>query len=64
LFADVTGSAGLGERLDVEELKEVMAAFFASMRAEIEAEGGLGELNAELLGNGDRGQQARALLVA
>ena len=40
LFADVTGSSGLGERLDAEELKEVMSAFFAAMRAEIEAEGG------------------------
>ena len=40
LFADVTGSTALGERLDAEELKEVMAAFFASMRSEIEGEGG------------------------
>ena len=40
LFADITGSTALGERLDAEELKEVMGAFFAAMRAEIEAEGG------------------------
>jgi len=40
LFADVTGSTALGERLDAEELKDVMAAFFGAMRAEIEAEGG------------------------
>jgi class 3 adenylate cyclase/tetratricopeptide (TPR) repeat protein len=40
LFADVTGSSRLGEQLDAEELKEVMGAFFAAMRAEIEAEGG------------------------
>ena len=40
LFADVTGSTGLGEQLDPEELKEVMAAWFGAMRAEIEAEGG------------------------
>ena len=40
LFADITGSTALGERLDAEALKEVMSAFFAAMRAEIEAEGG------------------------
>jgi class 3 adenylate cyclase/tetratricopeptide (TPR) repeat protein len=40
LFADITGSTALGERLDAEQLKEVMGAFFAAMRAEIEAEGG------------------------
>jgi class 3 adenylate cyclase len=40
LFADVTGSTGLGERLDPERLQEVMAAYFGAMREEIEAEGG------------------------
>jgi class 3 adenylate cyclase/tetratricopeptide (TPR) repeat protein len=40
LFADVTGSTTLGERLDPERMREVMDAFFAAMRAEIEAEGG------------------------
>ncbi len=40
LFADVTGSTGLGERLDAERLREVMDAFFSAMREEIEAEGG------------------------
>ena len=40
LFADVTGSTTLGERLDAEALKEVMGSFFEAMRAEIEAEGG------------------------
>ncbi|HYU58208.1 MAG TPA: adenylate/guanylate cyclase domain-containing protein, partial [Actinomycetota bacterium] len=40
LFADVTGSTQLGERLDPERMKEVMSRFFAAMRAEIEAEGG------------------------
>ena len=40
LFADVTSSTALGERLDPEELKDVMAAWFGAMRAEIEAEGG------------------------
>jgi class 3 adenylate cyclase len=40
LFADITGSTALGERLDAEALKEVMGAFFAAMRSEIEAEGG------------------------
>lgn len=40
LFADITGSTALGERLDAEGLKEVMGSFFAAMRVEIEAEGG------------------------
>ncbi len=40
LFADVTGSTGLGERLDPERLQEVMATYFTAMREEIEAEGG------------------------
>jgi class 3 adenylate cyclase/tetratricopeptide (TPR) repeat protein len=40
LFADVTGSTSLGERLDPERMREVMDAFFAAMREEIEAEGG------------------------
>jgi class 3 adenylate cyclase/tetratricopeptide (TPR) repeat protein len=40
LFADVTGSTELGERLDAERLREVMDAFFAAMREEIEGEGG------------------------
>ncbi len=40
LFADVTGSTQLGERLDPEHLREVMASYFAAMREEIEAEGG------------------------
>jgi class 3 adenylate cyclase len=40
LFADVTGSTGLGERLDPEELQAVMTTFFGAMREEIEAEGG------------------------
>ncbi len=40
LFADITGSTALGERLDAEQLKEVIGSFFDAMRAEIEAEGG------------------------
>ena len=40
LFADVTGSTTLGERLDPEHLREVMQTYFAAMRREIEAEGG------------------------
>ena len=40
LFADVTGSTSLGERLDPERLQEVMAAYFGAMREEIDAEGG------------------------
>jgi class 3 adenylate cyclase len=40
LFADVTGSTALGERLDAERLKDVMTAYFNAVREEIEAEGG------------------------
>jgi class 3 adenylate cyclase len=40
LFADVTGSTSLGERLDPERLHEVMDTYFGAMREEIEAEGG------------------------
>ena len=40
LFADVTGSTALGEQLDPERLRDVMDAYFAAMREEIEAEGG------------------------
>jgi len=40
LFADVTGSTQLGERLDPEQLRAVMDTYFTAMRAEIEAEGG------------------------
>jgi class 3 adenylate cyclase/tetratricopeptide (TPR) repeat protein len=40
LFADVAGSTGLGERLDPEQLKEVLDAFLHAMRVELEAEGG------------------------
>ena len=39
-FADVTGSTTLGERLDPEQLRDVMATYFHAMREEIEAEGG------------------------
>ena len=40
LFADVTGSTPLGERLDPEHLKDVLGAYAGAMREEIEAEGG------------------------
>ena len=40
LFADVTGSTALGERLDPERLRDVMDTYFGAMREEIEAEGG------------------------
>ena len=40
LFADVTGSTALGERLDPERLRDVLATYFGAMREEIEAEGG------------------------
>ena len=40
VFADLTGSTGLGERLDPEALREVLDTYFAAMREAIEAEGG------------------------
>ena len=40
MFADVTGSTELGERLDPERFREVMQAYAQAMREEIEAEGG------------------------
>src|SRR5262249_30163010 len=40
LFADVTGSTTLGERLDPERLRDVLRTYCDSMREEIEAEGG------------------------
>src|SRR5499427_7132923 len=40
LFADVTGSTTLGERLDPERLREVLDTYFSAMRVEIQAEGG------------------------
>ncbi|MDP9296226.1 MAG: AAA family ATPase [Actinomycetota bacterium] len=40
VFADVTGSTTLGERLDPERLSEVLTTYFFAMREEIEAEGG------------------------
>ena len=40
VFADVTGSTSLGERLDPERFREVMQAYASAMREEIEAEGG------------------------
>ena len=40
MFSDVTGSTALGERLDPESLREVMARYFDEMRAAIERHGG------------------------
>jgi predicted ATPase/class 3 adenylate cyclase len=40
LFCDVTGSTALGERLDPEALRTVMAGYFAAMRSAIERHGG------------------------
>ena len=40
LFADVTGSTALGERLDPEALRALMTRYFATMRRIIEAHGG------------------------
>src|SRR6188508_1196656 len=43
LFADVTGSTALGERLDAESLRTLMARYFAAIRQIIERHGGLVE---------------------
>ena len=40
LFCDVAGSTALGERLDPESTRRVMARYFDSMRAAIERHGG------------------------
>jgi class 3 adenylate cyclase/tetratricopeptide (TPR) repeat protein len=40
LFCDVTGSTALGERLDPESFRQVMARYFGAARAVIEAHGG------------------------
>ena len=40
LFADITGSTPLGEALDPEDLQDVLDAYAAAMREEIEAAGG------------------------
>jgi class 3 adenylate cyclase/tetratricopeptide (TPR) repeat protein len=40
LFADVTGSTELGERLDPESLRQVMTRYFAVMRSALERHGG------------------------
>ena len=40
MFADVTGSTALGERLDPEALRRVMGRYFDEMAAVIERHGG------------------------
>jgi class 3 adenylate cyclase len=43
LFADVSGSTALGERLDPESVRKVMGRFFAEARTIIERHGGIVE---------------------
>src|SRR5438093_7478748 len=40
LFSDVIGSTGLGERLDPETMRRVMAQYFEEMKTALEAHGG------------------------
>jgi class 3 adenylate cyclase/tetratricopeptide (TPR) repeat protein len=40
LFSDVTGSTGLGERLDPETMRRVMGRYFEEMKGALEAHGG------------------------
>jgi class 3 adenylate cyclase len=41
VFADLAGSTALGERLDVERLRDVMGTYYEAMRAEVVANGGI-----------------------
>ena len=43
VFADVTGSTALGERLDPETLRRVMGRYFDEMEAVIKRHGGVVE---------------------
>ena len=40
MFCDVTGSTELGERLDPESMRKVLARYFEAMRAALERHGG------------------------
>jgi class 3 adenylate cyclase/tetratricopeptide (TPR) repeat protein len=40
VFVDITGSTGMGERLDPESLRRVMTRYFEAMRAVVERHGG------------------------
>src|SRR5438093_1343520 len=40
VFSDVTGSTSLGERLDPESMRRVMARYFEEMKAALESHGG------------------------
>ena len=40
VFSDVTGSTSLGERLDPESLRRIMARYFEEMKAALESHGG------------------------
>jgi class 3 adenylate cyclase/ketosteroid isomerase-like protein/tetratricopeptide (TPR) repeat protein len=40
LFADLTGSTALEERMDVESVRAILDRFYASMRTEVERHGG------------------------
>src|SRR4051794_22688279 len=41
LFADITGSTGLGETLDPEPLRHVLSRYFAEMKVVVERHGGI-----------------------
>ena len=43
LFADITGSTGLGQALDPESVQQLLARYFAEMKRVIERHGGLVE---------------------
>jgi len=43
LFADISGSTGLGQALDPESLQQLLARYFAEMQRVVERHGGLVE---------------------
>ena len=43
VFADVTGSTALGEKLDPESLRRVLGRYFGAMRDAVERHGGTDE---------------------
>ena len=40
VFCDLTGSTAMGERLESESLRRIMARYYAAMRSELERHGG------------------------
>jgi class 3 adenylate cyclase len=58
VFADVTGSTALGERLDPESLRGIMSRYFDEMHAAVESHGGTVE---KFIGDASRSSRTRRL---